>query len=123
MPDERYISETSRLNNLLSDLDREYAVPMIGSLKEINRATRSKILDIRATLTREMKIHIKHYELTRTRLAAEKSLWFPRAYPKEAFLHLTLSQMADLIVIPTLQKSRVGLRFELNFSSTSFSIV
>jgi len=31
------------------------------------------ILEIRATLTKEMKIHIKHYKLTRARLASEKS--------------------------------------------------
>jgi hypothetical protein len=78
MPDDRYISETNRLNVMLSDLDRDYATPMISSMKEVNRANRSKILEIRATLTKEMKIHIKHYELTRARLASEKSFWFPR---------------------------------------------
>ncbi|PLW09953.1 hypothetical protein PCANC_25777 [Puccinia coronata f. sp. avenae] len=77
MPDDRYISETNRLNVMLSDLDRDYATPMISSMKEVNRANRSKILEIRATLTKEMKIHIKHYELTRARLASEKSFWFP----------------------------------------------
>jgi hypothetical protein len=47
-------------------------------MKEANRANRSKILEIRATLTKEMKIHIKHCELTRARLASKKSFWFPR---------------------------------------------
>ncbi|KNF06317.1 hypothetical protein, variant [Puccinia striiformis f. sp. tritici PST-78] len=77
MPDERYISETSRLNAMLSDLDRDYSTVMVSSAKELNRANRAKILEIRATLTKEMKIHIKHYELTRARLASEKTFWFP----------------------------------------------
>ena len=65
MPDETYVSETNRLNGILCDLDRKYSTAMISLLKELNRANRSKILEIRATLTKKMKIHIKHHELTR----------------------------------------------------------
>ncbi|OAV88068.1 hypothetical protein PTTG_29172 [Puccinia triticina 1-1 BBBD Race 1] len=56
MPDERCISKTNRLNAMLSDLDRDYSTVMVSSLKELNRANRCKILEIRAALTKEMKI-------------------------------------------------------------------
>lgn len=117
MPDERYISETNRLNGMLSDLDREYSTAMISSLKELNRANRSKILEIRATLTKEMKIHIKHYELTRARLASEKSFWFPLS-ARSAFRAQLLEHIIQHCFNPRAKISPVDAAYTAQFIKT-----
>ncbi|CAH7666345.1 transcription factor/nuclear export subunit protein 2-domain-containing protein, partial [Phakopsora pachyrhizi] len=117
MPDERYISETSRLNTMLSDLDREYAMPMISSLKEVNRSNRSKILEIRSTLTKEMKLHIKHYELARARLASEKSYWFPLS-ARSQFRAQLLEHIIQHCFNPRAKLSPVDAAYTAHFIKT-----
>ncbi|MBW0462346.1 hypothetical protein O181_002061, partial [Austropuccinia psidii MF-1] len=121
MPDERYISETSRLNTMLSDLDREYAIPMVSSMKELNRAHRSKILEIRSTLTKEMKIHIKHYELTRARLAAEKAYWFPLS-ARSPFRAQLLEHIIQHCFNPRAKLSPVDAAYTAQFIKTVHSL-
>lgn len=78
-PQQRYATELDRLANILSDLDRE-APNLVGSVaREQNKGLRAKVVQLRETLLLDTKIHLKQWELTRNRLLAEKSTWFPGA--------------------------------------------
>ncbi|KNZ60484.1 hypothetical protein VP01_1531g3 [Puccinia sorghi] len=71
MPHERYISKINCLNGMLSDVDGDSSTAMVSLVKELNCANCSKILEIRTTLTKEVR-------LTLSTMSSLKPVWHPK---------------------------------------------